>query len=726
MKYIIRFRYFILAAFIALFVIGGLLIPSVTINYDGTTYLPDDTNTKQALLVMEEEFGNQGACEIMVNDITMAEAGALYATIMEVDGIYSVTFIPTQDAYFHDDNALYQITFTTGNYDDKTQTTLDALRLLLNEHDIYLRGESVNAIEYNHVIQDEILKIILILVPIVLIILFLATTSWVEPLLFIIVVLISILINMGSNAIFPSISYMTHSTCAILQLALCMDYTVMMLHSYKEERLLGKDYKEAIVVAGKKSFIPILASMLTTVAGFVALLFMRYRIGFDVGIVLIKGTLISFATTFLLMPGLILMFSKLIEKTRHRSIFRPLKRTYTFLYKTRYIAPFIALVVIGLSFFMQTKNAFIYSENKIVHESPTLGASYDAIKNEFGLNNPVVILVPTDLATQGAFIQDLSPLLANPSVSSVVGPFIFYTPYTKPQFIELLTSFGIGGEAASLGGIFDMMQAQYLRDSFSIIEMVAYINETPLIPAENKAALAPFIYQMQGALVELEGDDIDRIIITTHFEAESEEAFAFINAVDNILSDHYDEYYLLGESVGILDIKTIIDDDYWKVTIITAALILIIIILSFQNIVVPFILIILILGATWINMSIPVIMGTNLLYLGYVIVSCVMLGATIDYAILFTHKYRENRQNLSKVESMQLAFNEAKHTVFTSGLILIGAGYTLGWTSSIPSIAVFGTLIGRGAIASIVLVLFVLPQTLFITDKIIIKKWGHK
>ncbi len=531
---------------------------------------------------------------------------------------------------------------------------------------------------------------------------------------------------MGTNALFPSISYMTHATCGILQLALCMDYSVMMLHSYKEERLLRKEPLEAIIYASKKSFIPIIASMATTVAGFIALLFMQYRIGFDVGIVLIKGTLISFATTFLLMPGLILMFAKVIEKTRHQSIFKPLKRTYNFLLKSRFVMPVLGLLVIGFAFFMQTKNNFIYSENNIVYESPTLGESYEAMRDEFGINNPIVIIVPKDLVKQGALVQDLTTLASNPIEVTTTGPFLFYSPYTKEEFLGILTSFGAGQEAASIGQIFDLMAFSTGRNTFSIVEMVAFIQETPLITPENKAPLAPFIGQMQGALASFEGLEYDRIIVTTHFEPESEEAFSYLTSLEEKVALHFDEYYLLGESVGIFDIKNIIDNDYWKVTIITIVLIFVIILFSFQNFLVPVILIILILGSTWINMALPAIMGSNLLYIGYIIVSCIMLGATIDYAILYTHKYRENRETMDKTTSLQLAFQEAKHTVFTSGLILIGAGYTLGWVSSIPSIAVFGSLIGRGAITSVVLVLFVLPQTLLIFDKIITKKWNHK
>lgn len=723
MKLIIRFRYIILGLFVVLFALGVFLIPRVVINYDGTSFLPANTSTRQALVVMEEEFGNHGACEIMVQDVSLAEAGTIYGELQAVDGVMQIEFLPNQEAYYHDNIALYRIIFDEDNYDKEIETTLDAIKTLLADYDIAMRGESINATEYNNVIQSEIINIVLIIVPIVLVILFLATTSWIEPILFIIVVLVSVIINMGSNAFFPSISYMTHATCGILQLALCMDYTVMMLHAYKQALLTNPDPATAVRIAGRKSFIPIVSSMFTTIAGFVALLFMRYRIGFDVGIVLIKGTLLSFISTFLLMPGLIVMFAKLIEKSKHRSIFRPLKRTYTFLYKTRFIMPILALLVIGGAFVLQLDNQFIYSENKIVYESPKLGADYEAIKDEFGYNNQLVILVPNDLATTGAMMEDLMVPLGEVSTKGVVSPLLFYTPYTKAELSTLLTSFGLdAGAIAGIGNVFDLMQFQYARSSFSILEMVTFIGETELIPAENKVAFQPFIIQMTATRQSLESDEYYRIIITTNLEAESEEAFEFVDEIKDVISSHFSEYYLLGESVGIVDIKNIIDNDYWKVTLITIALIFIIVLLSFGNLLVPALLIILIMGATWMNMAIPALFNNNLLYLGYIIVSCIMLGATIDYAILYTHHYRENRLTMGTIEAMEQSFHEAKHTIFTSGLILVGAGFTLGWSSSIPSIAAFGTLIGRGAITSMILVLFVLPQTLLILDRWVTRK----
>ena len=726
MKYIIKFRHIIFGLAIVLFVIGIFMITKVKINYDGTVYLPDNTNTKQALVVMEKEFGNYGACEVMVDNISQLEAQSVFQSLNETEGIRQAEFYANQEGYYQNNKALYKIIFNSGTYDDETNETLDRIKTLLADYDIYLRGESVTSIAYNNVLQDEIIKIVAILLPIVLIILFLMTTSWIEPLLFVIVVLVAVLINMGTNVFFPSVSYMTHATCGILQLALCMDYAVMMLSSYKAAREKTDDVKKAVKIASRESFLPVLASMLTTVAGFVALLFMKYTIGFDVGIVLIKGTLLSFAATFLLMPGLIVIFAKLLEKTKHRSIFRQVKMTYKFLYKTRFILPVAAVILIGVCFFVQQKNTFDYSETKIVYESPTLGVDYNKIKDTFGFNNNLVILVPKGLEKEAALMEELQPLLTEVEAKTVITPLIFYTPYTKMEFTNLLRSFGADQEAIDgLSSIFDLMiiNSGGTKTTFSVVEMVEFVQTTAFLTDEQKAELEPFVIMMNQAKAELEGTEYDRFLIVTDMASECDEAFKFIDDVETIVLKHYEEYYLLGDSVGIKDVKTIIDSDYWKITIITVVLVFVIILFSFRNIFIPIFLVFLILGATWINMSVPVLLGTNLLYVGYIVVSSIMLGATIDYAILYTHKYQEKRLIYdNKIQAMEEAFFEAKHTVLTSGLILIFAGYSLGFISTIPSVAVFGSLIGRGAIASVVLVLFVLPQILFVCDKIVVKK----
>ncbi len=733
MKFIIKYRFIILGLFILLFVGGGILIPSVKLNYDPSEYLSEDMPTKQAILVMNEEFGNQGYCEVMAEGVTSADAGQVYGKLMNIEGIKNVEFNPSDPNFYKDGNALYKVSFPTGNYEEETDDAISEIKVILEDFNIYLRGESVSAIEYNNIVQKEIIKIIIFLLPIVLIILFMLTTSWIEPLLFIIIIGLSVVINMGSNFFFGEISYMTHLSCGILQIALCMDYAVIMLHSYKNNKINSTTPTEAVIKASKESFIPILSSMLTTVAGFSALMFMRYKIGLDIGSVLVKGTLISFAATFLVMPGLIIMFAKLIDKSEHKSILIPFKSTFKFINKTKIIMPIIAIVLIGFAFIAQTKNSFIYSENNIVSESGAIGKNFKKIKNTFGTNNDFVILVPhktetsqVDTMKESEFIIKLNMMLAEKEYTpkSQMSALLFYTPYTKAEFTGFLGGLGIvGEEAAQILNIFELMQYQFERTSFTILEMKTFIIATDLLTPEQKTAFLPFTAQIDGTLIELESENYHRIIFTIDIPIESDKTFELVNDIHELSEEHYgDKYYMLGESIGINDMKAVMNKDYIRVTIITIILIFIIILISFRKITIPLLLIILIEGAIWINMAIPAIMGSDLLYVGYIIVGCIMLGATIDYAILYTHRYSENRQIYDKKEAMRISFEESKTTVLTSGLILTFAGFTMALASTIPSISVFGTLIGRGAIVSIIVVLFVLPQTMLLFDKFVTKK----
>jgi len=726
MNWIVRFRYVILGIFVLLFIVAIILFSQVTINYDNTKYLPEDRPTKQALVVLDEEFGINGYAEVMVTNVTVAEALSLASELAQIPEIQRLDFNPASPDYYQAESALFQITFIKDNYDESTKAGIEKIQVLLDSEDYYLGGESVQSIRYSEVIQEEILKIIAILLPIIIFILFLTTSSWIDPLLFLIVVAISVIINMGSNVFFPSISYMTHATCGILQLALCMDYSVMILHSFRKNLNGSNDPKTAVVKAVKESFVPIMGSALTTVVGFVALMFMRYQIGFDIGVVLVKGTLISLAVSLLLMPGLIIMFAPLIKKTEHRSLIKPRHRIVKFLFKTKFVLPIIALAAISGAIYLQGQNTYAYGEMAIASESGTVAESQNQINAVFGNRNNFVILVPKDeIAKELQLIQTIGAYTTSEGITSkqMVSVTMFYVPFGETEFQSFLSSYGLEeGMVSQMMGIFGLMEMQTGGTSFSIMEMGAFIQTTELLTNEQKAALAPFLSQISQTVALLVSDNFHRLTLTVDLATESEATFEFVAALRAMTNEVFpDQYYLVGESAAIYDMKEVVEDDYLKSTLITIILVFLIIMISFRSFSVPIILVLLIQGAIWINMAIPALTGRSILYIGYIIVSCIQLGSTIDYGILYANRYLDHRKTKPVQESVFLAYEETKTTVLTSGLILIGAGYVLGWSSSIPSIAVFGTLIGRGAVISTILVLFILPQVMMIFDKFIQK-----
>ncbi|HBP26021.1 MAG TPA: hypothetical protein DD618_03620 [Acholeplasmatales bacterium] len=505
-----------------------------------------------------------------------------------------------------------------------------------------------------------------------------------------------------------------------------MDYSVMILHGYRKNLNSQYDPKAAVMKAVKESFAPIMGSALTTVVGFVALMFMRYEIGFDIGVVLVKGTLISLAVALLLMPGLIIMFAPLIKKTEHRSLIKPRHRIVKFLFKTKYVLPIIALLVISGAIYLQSKNTYAYGEMAIASESGSVSESQNQINAVFGNRNNFVILVPRDeIAKESQLIQTISAYAAAEGITAkqMVSVTMFYAPFTESEFQYFLVSYGLEEEMISqMTAIFGLMEMQYGQTAFSIMEMRAFIQETLLLTNEQKAALAPFLSQISQTEALLVSENYHRLTLTVDLETESEATFEFVAALRTMANEIFlDQYYLVGESAAIYDMKEVVEDDYLKSTLITIILVFLIIMISFRSLSVPIILVFLIEGAIWINMAIPALTGRNILYIGYIIVSCIQLGSTIDYGILYANRYLDHRKTQPVQESVFLAYEETKTTVLTSGMILIGAGYVLGWASTIPSIAVFGTLIGRGAVISTILVLFILPQVMMIFDKFLQK-----
>lgn len=730
MNWIINRRYLILGIFVLLFIGSVVLFFQVNINYDNTKYLPEDRPTKQAFIVLNNEFGNHGYAEVMVKDISAQDAEILKQQFSLISGIQMIDFSKASMDDYQNNHALFEITFQEDNYATKTKEAIDEMKRMLETQDYYLGGESVIAIRYSEVIQEEILKIIAILLPIILIILLFTTTSWIDPLLFLIIIAISVIINMGTNAFFPSISYMTHATCGILQIALCMDYSVIILHSYRKNLTLGNDEKTSVLKALKESFLPILGSASTTIISFVVIMFMRYQIGFDIGVVLAKGTFISLVVTLLIMPGLIIIFGKLIKKTEHKSFIKPKHWVVHFILRTKYILPLFAIALIGGAIYMQGKLQFAYGEMAIASESTVIAQNQNEINDVFGNRNQFLILIPKQEAEkESSIIASIQNYIALNDIKAkqITSISMFYYPYDRLSFQGFLTSFGLEADAiGSLMNIFDVISMQTGNVDLSIMDMRHFIETTDQLTIEQKEALIPFVVQINQVEQLLVSDHYHRIFIKVDLPVESEETFAFVDAIRTMQNNLFvEESYLIGESAAIFDMKEVVETDYKISTIITALLIFLVIMILFRSFSVPFFLVFLIEGAIFINMAVPALLNSNILYLGYIIISCIQLGATIDYGILFANRYLAYRKTNSAKQSIFFAFEETKNTVLTSGLILIGAGYVLGFASSIPSIAVFGTLIGRGAMISTLLVLFILPQVMLVFDKLI-QKTTHK
>ena len=721
--FIVKFRFFFLLFWIAATVASIIFIPQVNINYDSTAYLPKDTRIYESLQIMEEEFGITGQASIMIEDVSIEEAIRYKKNLKEksdvimeivwldsfVDedvlleindlwadfdptGTFDIGAIPGLNQFYKNRSALYQVVFTQKDHSLAVGKAIEDVRdYLTTINKTYaMSGTAISAYYTRISTTQEVLKITLYVIPIILLILFIFTHSWVEPLLFLISVGVSVLVNMGTNAIFAQISFLTNSTASLLQLAITMDYSIFLLHQYTKQRKQGLSPSEAMKEAMTKSFLSINSSMLTTAAGFVALMFMRYTIGLDLASVMLKGIGISLITTFTLMPPLILYFSKLLEKTAHRAFFPSLGRLSKWIIKLRYVLPALALIVLVPTFYGQSQNTFVYGESAMsLSEGSSAAEENKKIEIQFGKSNMIVVLVPNgDESKELALIKEIQD-----TIKQDVGI------DATAQSLATLTN--IKSYIPNYSGL-----DKNIRDFIENIFQEDWILDQ--IPEQ-------FISQFQS-------DNYSRIIISVPTDAESEQAFKVVRTLNSVVPRHYPtNYHIIGSSSSVQDIKEVVEKDFNLINIISIVLILIILFIGFKSWTLPVVLVLVIELSIWINMAIPYLLGSPLIFIGYMIVSSVQLGATIDYGILFTQTYTEARQTMKKRDALKYALTNSGHSILTSSLILGTAGFTLSFMSSVTAVSSLGELIGRGAFLSGFLVIFLLPQLLILLDGVINK-----
>ena len=658
--------------FIAMTILCAVCYPFVGVNYDLSKYLPDFAPTKQALDVMEQEFGYPGMARIMVKDVTLPEARTIRQRISRVDGVdlvvgpdlaanvYSTdAFIKNSltDRFYKDGNAVYQIIFEDGDSDASTHKAINEIYGIVGKDRGCFAGSAVSSKERQESITREIAMAIGMAVVIIWLILTLTTTSWFEPFLFILVMAVAIVLNMGSNIMFGRISFFTFSTAAILQLAVSMDYSIFLLHTYTAIKQSGVDSRPAMEAAIEKSCSSILASGATTIVGFLVIALMKFTIGRDVGFVLTKGIVCSLVTVLFLMPTLILRFDKKIEKTAHRSFLPPLDGLGKLMYRIRIPVLAAAAFCAVPCYFGQSMNYFYYGDDAL-GSGPGTRVYEDsrAIEDVFGKSNVIIAMVPNgNVIKERRLTEELE----------------------DQEFIDY---------ALSMAGTLP----QGIPESF--------LPET--------------------VTKQLRTGSYARILISMENREESSYSFQCSEKLTEIVKKYYPEdSYVIGMTPTTMDIRDILTDDYNRVSIISLAGVALVVMLTFHSVMVPVLGIIPIEVAIYLNMTIPYIIGDSMVYIGYIIVSCLQLGATIDYSILMTNNYMEFRETMGSREAAVTAIAKSAISILTSGGILTVVGYLLYFTSSIQAISQVGRLVGRGALLSMILVLSLLPALLAAFDK---------
>lgn len=705
----------------------------VKVNDDLIDYLPETTETRQGITLMDEEFITYATGKIMVSNITLEEAEIIAERIEQIKGVSSVAF-ENDPEHFHAASALYEVTFD-GEVAD--QVSLDAMKEIkrsLSKYDLYISSEVGSSMA--DILDEEMTLVMIVAVVIIISVLLFTSKTYLEIPILLVTFGVAALLNVGTNFLLGEISFISDSIAIILQLALAIDYAIILCHRYTQERVL-QEPRDAVITALSKAIPEISSSSLTTISGLMALMLMQFKLGFDMGLVLVKAILLSMASVFTLMPGLLLVFSKGIDKTVHKNFVPDIKAIGRLVVKTRYILPPIFLVIVsgGFYFSNQVDYKYGYSQLTTVKQNDHQIAE-QMIKETFGETNLMALLVPTgDYEKEGRLIRSLDALEVTDSVMGLASveageDYMITDPLTPRQFAEM-TDMDI--EAANLlysaYAINDASYGQIINGletyTVPLIDMFFFMNKEKIsgfvsLDDQMQADLDQLHDQLKDAQVQLKGDNYTRILLHTHLEEEGQGTFNWLEGFHEIAARYYPEdVFLVGESTNNFDLYNFFIRDNKVIGVTSAIFVMTVLLFTFQSAGIPVLLMMVIQGSIWINFAVPYLTGVNVFFISYLIVTSIQMGANIDYAIIITGRFQELKQTMPPKEAIVEALNQAFPTVITSGSILASAGLLIGFLSSEPSISSIGLFLGRGTIISMVLVMTILPQILLLGNKLI-------
>lgn len=668
---VVKYPRVILTGFLTAFVLCLFCQKLIAVDYDMNDYLPKDSPSTIALETMDTEYaGGIPNARVMIRNVTVPEALSYKEKLSAVDGVTDVTwlddvasvtqpldFIPekTLNAYYKDQNALFSVTID----DDKNLEACNAIRELIGE-DNCMAGSAVSTAVATSTTVKEIPVIAVIGVLFAVVVLILTTTSWAEPFIVLVGLGVAVILNAGSNLIFGEISFVTNAAGKILQLAVSLDYSVFLIHSFEEYRRQDGDPQEAMVNALCSSTGSIFSSGLTTVIGFLALCLMRFRIGPDLGLALAKGIAISLIVVFVFMPVFILATYPLIDKTRHRSFLPSFEGLGKVVCKVMLPCVCVFAILIAPSYLASNSNSFYYGASHIFGIKTQLGADTAEIEDIFGKTDTYVLMIPkSSTATQKELSEQLQTL---PQVTSIL------------SYVDTVGS---------------SIPEQYLDDA---------------------------------TLSKLNGAHYTRMVLTVDAAYEGDETFQLVETIRKIAEDHYyGEWQLAGQGVSTYDLMDTVTADMAEVNGIAIGAVFLVLLLTMKSISLPVLLVLGIETAIWINLAIPYFTDQSIFYIAYLIISSVQLGATVDYAILFTDRYLTDRRRMSRKEAVQEIISSCTVSVLTSGSVLTAVGFLMGFVSTHGLLAQLGMLLGQGTLCSIIVVLFVLPGLLVLFDGLIQK-----
>lgn len=726
-----RNLFFLLYAFALIFSI--VATGWVKVENDITTYLPEDTETRQGLTVMNDNFVTYGTARVMVSNVTYETAENICSDLESIDGVTGVDFDDTTDHY-KSASALFNVTFDGTTTDDISIHALHTIRDMLAGYDTYIDTEV--GVDTSADLQSEMSVILVLAAIVIVLVLTLTSRSYAEVPVLIMTFGAAALLNMGTNFLCGTISFISNSVTVILQLALAIDYAIILCHRFSDEHET-KDTREACIAALSKAIPEISSSSLTTISGLGALAFMHFGIGRDMATVLIKAILFSLLSVFTLMPGLLMVFSKKIDATRHKNLIPKITFLGKFDVATRFIVPPIFAVVVVVTAVLANKCPYCYSYTDLVTAKQSESQiAHQKIKNTFGVNNMVAVIVPTgDYDSERQLLKDLDSCAEVKSTQGLANidamdGYKLADALTPRQMSELA---GLDYEVAeALYAAYAVDQNEYgklisglgdykvpLFDMFMFLQREMKDGNITL-DGDIQETLDDLFEQLNKAQLQLQSDKYSRMVVYLNLPEESDETMDFLDTMHALIAKYYSsDTYIVGNSTNVKDLSSSFGEDNMLISVLSALFVVIILLFTFKSAGLPVLLIVVIQGSIWINFSVPTIQHESLYFLGYLIVNSIQMGANIDYAIVISSHYSDLKKEMRPKEAIIAALNEAFPTIFTSGTILAVAGALIGIMTTNPVIAAIGTCLGRGTVISIVLVMAVLPQILLIGDTIV-------
>jgi len=726
-----RNMFFLLYGFAFLFCL--ISMNWVEVENDVTKYLSEDSETRMGIEAMNANFQSFSTGQVMVSNVTLDTAWEIYEELSGVEGLQMVVFDETPEHYT-DASALFDVNFPGGDFDEASLEALEGIQEVIAPYDAAIYTSV--GFDENGMLDDEMGLILMAGVVVILVVLVLTSRSFAEIPVLGLTFGAAALLNMGTNFLCGKISFISDSIAVVLQLALAIDYAIILCHRFTDEHET-KPAREAAIIALSKSIPEIGGSSLTTISGLAALAFMEFGIGMDMSIVMIKAIFLSLFSVFTLMPGLLVLFCPLMDRTRHRKLLPNVSFVGKFAVKARRVIPILFVAVLGGAFYLSSLCPYAYGYMDLRTAKMTdRQITYFKIKETFGTSNMVALLVPSgDYEAEAKILRDLNEC---PEVKSTMGLSGIeamgghtLTASLNPR--ELSELIGMDYEVVQLiysAYALDQNQMGYLLGGIEeyeipLFDMFLFLKdmlETNNIHLEggDMAMMEDMFGQLEMARDQMRSEHYSRLVVYLNLPEEGQQTYDFLAQIRSIAGRYYDgDYYVIGNSTSCRDLSSSFAGDNLTISILSTFFVVVVLLFTFRSVGLPLLLIVVIQGSIWINFSFPYLRQEPLYFLGYLIVQAVQMGANIDYAIVISSHYQELKGRMPHKEAIVQAMNEAFPTVFTSGTIMAATGLLIGNLSAQPVVAIMGMCLGRGTIVSIILVLFVLPSYLVLGDSII-------